>query len=340
MSLNNFESLQEHHENLLKRQFELSTRSNLSDKDKEVEEFSKEVKEYIAKTKKDAATVFLIQEREQLRSNLRYWANVIYEKENKFPDIDLPETIPTKNDLPANSYRTLAVPAIVSVIGLIILVLVVQKIFNTQWANPVQTPTAPSTPTVLIVKYGFDIDKDTTGWVPQETRPEDQAVTDVNQQVKFGEGSLQLIIEMIGNHAQKSKGEVFVDLSSNPPLGETEIAPLDLNGKPITMLVYVPSTAIGIPSNPNGIQVFVRDSSDRSQYGVWMNLTFHNTNKWTSITLRPSLKTSPEEEKRGASTDEGFDPSRIDIVGLKIGAGSAFDKDFIGSIWIDEVTWP
>ena len=188
---------------------------------------------------------------------------------------------------------------------------------------------------ISALRYGFD--EGPMGWVAR-TRMGDLAVIDVQQQIKFGQSSLELQIELIGKDAQKSKGEVFVNLSSNPPLGA--IPPLDLKGKPITMLVYIPSTAIGNPSSPNGIQIFVTDTSDRSQYGVWWDLTSDNTDKWTTITLRPSPKTSPEEDERGASTNAGFDPSKINIVGLKIGAASTFDKDFIGSIWIDKVSWP
>jgi hypothetical protein len=98
--------------------------------------------------------------------------------------------------------------------------------------------------------------------------------------------------------------------------------------------------AIGNPDSPNGIQLFVTDYADRSQYGVWWNLTSDNTDRWTTITLRPSPKTSPTEEARGASTNVEFDPSKINIVGLKIGAGKAFEGVFRGSIWIDGVSWP
>ena len=327
-----FGSLQKKHQGFLQRQL------NPSKNDKPIN--PEEVRAFIREIQVEGENISQIEEREQLRANLRYWANYVYREDGLWPDTDLPETISAKKEFPAHRYRTLVVPAIVLVVGLIVLVLVLLTILNAQEANPVQTATAPSTPTVSILKYGFDIDKDTMGWVPQETRPEDQAITDVNQEFMFGKGSLRLIIELRGNHPQKSKGEVFVNLLSNPPLGETETAPFDLTGKPITMLVYVPKDAIGIPSKPNGIQIFVTDTSERSQYGVWTNLTFANTNDWTSVTWRPSLKTSSEEEKKGARTAAGFDPSRINKIGLKIGAGSDFDKDFIGWIWIDEVTWP
>jgi hypothetical protein len=228
------------------------------------------------------------------------------------------------------------ITAIVAVIANVIAaVLAVQE---PALVTPSLTPVPHFTSTPLassILRYGFD--EGTMGWVPQ-THIGDQAVIDVQQQIKFGQSSLKLQIELMGKDVQKSKGEVFVNLSSNPPLGT--VAPLDLNGKLITMWVYAPSEAIGNPHSPNGVQIFVTDTSDRSQYGVWWNLTSDNTDKWTTVTLRPSPKTSLIEEQRGASTNTGFDPSNINIVGLKIGAASTFDKAFMGSIWIDGVSWP
>jgi hypothetical protein len=325
-----FGSLQKKHQGFLQRQL------NPSENDKPIN--PEEVRAFINEIKANGENISQIEEREQLRANLRYWANYVYGKEGIWPETDLPETISTKKEFPANNYRGIVIPLIT--LFLVLLLAFGPKILNVQWATPAQTATAPPTPTVSILKYGFDVDKDPMGWVPQETDQDSLAVTDIQQEIRFGEGSLRLEIELIGNRGQKSKGEVFVNLLSNPPLGETDTAPFDLEGKPITMLVYVPSDAIGIPSEPNGIQIFVRDSGDKSQYSVWMDLTFHNTNEWTSFTWRPVPKTSLEEEQKGARTAEGFDPSRITIVGLKIGAGDEFDKEFRGSIWIDEVTWP
>lgn len=330
-----FESLQKKHQNLLQRQLSPSENDKLG--------LSKDVKDYITQCKAAGENVSLIEEREQLRANLRYWANYIYGIEGIWPDTDLPETVSNKKLFPTNGTRRFVASAIV-VILIILVAIVVQNNIGTLRAAPVlsatvpvQTATALSTATSPIVGYGFD--NNPMGWVP-ETRLEAQAIYDVGQEIKFGKGSLVLKIELIGNNPEKSKGEVFVNLSSNPPLEETETAPLDLEGKPINVVIYAPWEAIGIPSNPNGIQIFVRDSNDRSQYGVWTNLAFDNTNEWISVTWLPSLKTTPEEESKGASTDDGFDPSKINIIGLKIGAGDAFDKSFIGSIWIDEVTWP
>ena len=200
------------------------------------------------------------------------------------------------------------------------------------------TPVPPTTPTSVDSKplrYGFD--EGSMGWVPR-LQAGNQAIVDVKPQIKFGENCLELHIELIGKDEAKSKGEVFVDLSSNPPLGT--VAPLDLAGKPIRMLVYVPSAAIGSPSSPNGIQVFVTDTTGRSQYGEWIDLTSDNTDRWTTVTLLPSTKTTTSAtEEPGAFINEGFDPSKINTVGLKIGAGNTFENVFIGSVWIDWVDW-
>lgn len=230
------------------------------------------------------------------------------------------------------------ITAIVAVIANVIAaVLAVQE---PALVTPSLTPVPHSTSTPLAsptLRYGFD--EGTMGWMPR-THTGDQAVIDVQQQIKLGESSLELQIELIGQDLQKSKGEVFVDLSSNPPLGV--IAPLDLKGKPITMRIFTPSDAIGNPGSPNGIQVFVSDITGKSQYSGWTNLTSDNTDRWINVTLLPSTgdTTTATQDPTGASIDAGFDPSKINILGLKIGSAATFDKVFRGSIWIDEVSWP
>jgi len=323
-----FESLQKKHQGFLQKQ--------LSPSETDQPELSSgEIQAFIREIRAEGEHISRIEERERLRANLRYWANYIYGKEGIWPDTDLPETVPSKKTLRVDSHSRSAILAAVVIIVLL-LGFFAGRVLIAQW-----TPTAP-TPTVLltvspIVHYGFD--EDAMGWVPR-TQGGDLAVFNVNPQIKFGENSLELQIELIGTNDEKSKGEVFVDLSSNPPAGV--FAPLNLNGKTITMLVYVPSAAAGNTNSPNGIQVFVRDIDDKSEYSAWTNLTSENTERWIKVTLVPltSIVTKdPKGRPTGAAMDAGFDPTKINIIGLKIGAGDGFDSVFRGSIWIDNVSW-
>jgi len=320
--MNDFKALQRSHELLLKSQ-------------QSGDDISEKVKEYIEQVKVSSSEIYQNAERDQLRSNLRYWASYLYEKKGKFPQLELlpPSTKAVTKQKRANLFKFG-----MSVVGLAIVVfsfgLFSSLFFDSRWNTMVQTPTVPSTTTSSTFRYGFD--KDPMGWAPRTNDTENQAVTDVQQQIKFGQGSLELQIELIGQNAQKSKGEVFVNLSSNPPFGVT--APLVLEGKLITMLVYVPSDVIGDSNYPNFIQVFVEDVEGRSQYGKYTNLTSNTTGNWIIVSLRPHPedKINPTE----TPTSPGFDPSKINVIGLKIGTGKTYNDAFRGSIWIDWVDWP
>lgn len=209
--------------------------------------------------------------------------------------------------------------------------------------TPIHTPTPTSTPTKMPTpipicppdssRYGFE--SADIFWVAQ-TYEDSQAVTAVGQsdkkKAKFGCYSLKLTVDLAGGHKNKSKGEAYVDMQFFPPPGVE--APVDLEGVPITVWVYVPGDAAGDPSKPNGVQVFVKDKSGKNEYGSWFNLLDHYTDKWIPTKLTPSKQTPPMGDM-----DEGFDPSEIIVVGVKIGAGTNSMETYSGLIYVDGVTW-
>jgi len=86
MSEVNFKSLQTVHESLLQKQQKL-TEENQGD-------FAREVRAYIEQAKKAGSMIPSTRERDQVRANLRYWANYIYSIEKSFPDTELaPSTV-------------------------------------------------------------------------------------------------------------------------------------------------------------------------------------------------------------------------------------------------------
>ena len=92
MTQTNFRSLQDQHDLLLRKQQDLSEESE--------PEFIKGVKEYIEETKRGGSYVAASRERDQLRANLRYWANYIYSIEKTFPDTELaPSTVQDRSSL-------------------------------------------------------------------------------------------------------------------------------------------------------------------------------------------------------------------------------------------------
>jgi len=190
------------------------------------------------------------------------------------------------------------------------------------------TPTCPPDSS----KYGFEsVD---VFWVKQ-TYIDSQAVTAVAQSkrgmAKFGCYSLQLTVDLVSGHENKSKGEAYVDMRFFAPTGVN--VPVNLEGVRITAWVYVPGDAAGDPESPNGVQIFVKDNTvkSKSEYATWFNLRDY-TDRWIRISLSPSREAPPD-----GYMDSGFDPTKIIIIGIKIGTGK--NSIYRGPIYIDGVNW-
>jgi len=85
----NFKSLQILHESLLQKQQKVSEENQQA--------FTKDVREYIEQAKRGGSNISSTRERDQVRANLRYWANYIYSIDKTFPDIELaPSAIESK----------------------------------------------------------------------------------------------------------------------------------------------------------------------------------------------------------------------------------------------------
>jgi len=179
-------------------------------------------------------------------------------------------------------------------------------------------------PAADTARYGFE--SGTGGWV-YETYPDSQGVTSVVQstdRARFGRHSLRLAAELEGGHRNRSKGETYM-----------EIPRQNLKNKPITVWVYVPKEAIGDPTKPNGIQVFVKDEDWRGEYGTWWNTTPSKVDSWQQVTLTPSTIPPPD-----GWMDPGFDPNQIRAIGVKVAIGDGSIATYKGPIYIDAVDWP
>ncbi|MDP3786798.1 MAG: carboxypeptidase regulatory-like domain-containing protein [Candidatus Omnitrophota bacterium] len=115
-----------------------------------------------------------------------------------------------------------------------------------------------------------------------------------------------------------------------PPSGVA--TPVNLNGVEVTAWIYCPTGSRGDPNNPNGIQIFVKDETWKSEYSTWVNI-FENV--WFKVTLIPST-TAPQN----GSMDAGFDPTKIISVGVKIGAGTGSTATYNGPIYTDVFAFP
>ena len=176
----------------------------------------------------------------------------------------------------------------------------------------------------------------TVNWKPQ-TYWDSQAITEVNitpNKPYSGQGSLEADVNLIGQDPNKSSGETFVDLRYHPPLSDPPccvITPVDFKGVMIKARVWCPEGIQGYSHAPNGLQLFVKDQAWKSFYGSWHNI---KGNKWNEITVTPDT-VAPS----GGWMDHEFDPTKIVMIGVKIGANENWYGNFSGKIWIDDVTW-
>ena len=190
-------------------------------------------------------------------------------------------------------------------------------------------PLVINSPSALTSVWGgFENDKE--GWTYQ-TYPDSQAVVTVmtsTLQSRQGNASLAMIVDLIGGDDHKSQGEAFVDLTQHPPAGVS--APLDLECKPLTCWVYVPTCGLGDPNAPNWVQLFVKDADGRAEYGPGTKVI---RNQWFEIEMRPSIL-----EPDGGWMVPGFNPSAITQVGIKFVEGSQ-KTTYRGKIYIDACGW-
>lgn len=151
-------------------------------------------------------------------------------------------------------------------------------------------------------------------------------------EVKDGQYSLEMLMNLVGDNEQNDRGEAWVDMRNYPPLAvQVPFSPLDLNNRTITMWVYAPMGAIGDINRPNGFQIFVKDVHWNGSYGTWTNVV---ENEWVQLSF-----TVGSSEAANGYMEQGFDPSQIIAVGLKMAAGGDSTAVYQGPIYVDTVDW-
>jgi len=176
----------------------------------------------------------------------------------------------------------------------------------------------------------------TTSWKAQ-TYTDSQAITAVSittDCAHSGVGGLEMTVDLVGGHPNKSNGEVFVDLRYHPPLLEPPCcltAPVDFDGVQICAYVWCPQGSRGDLSRPNGLQVFVKDEEWRSFYGSWHNI---EERQWNHVCVTPSTTAPP-----GGYMSPGFTPTQTVLLGVKVGAGGGSTATFSGTMCLDDVGW-
>jgi hypothetical protein len=181
------------------------------------------------------------------------------------------------------------------------------------------------------VKPIYDFEDSLMGWTAQDDG-KSRACVQVqwsDDKAKDGKYSLKCIMDLLGGDPQKSEGEAWIDMRVNPPSGKT--VPADFTNVLVTAWVYAPPGSRGWGMKPNGFQLFVKDDHWNSEYGKWYDVI---AGEWMKVTLVVSSST-PQD----GFMDQGFDPSHIIAVGVKMGTGHGSREEFRGDIYIDSIDW-
>jgi hypothetical protein len=192
------------------------------------------------------------------------------------------------------------------------------------------------------VKYGLDfgvsgfgrfgLSTDCAQGFRPETFPGSDGVVgcqrsqDVSHQ---GSHSLQVFFDLAGEEApagppRPANGEVTTDLQdvAEAPRGFS----VDLDGGSVSAWVYVAAGLEGDASRPNFFQLFVKDAAEKAPglYSPAFNVPA--AGGWTR--LRLDVRRDPASS---------FDPSRVRLVGVKIGIGGGSAVRMSGSFYLDQI---
>jgi hypothetical protein len=176
----------------------------------------------------------------------------------------------------------------------------------------------------------WDFEDGTDGWIHQ-TYADSQAVIATESspfRAQWGRASLAMVVDLIGGDDHRDQGEAFVDLA-NTPLPNLSV-PLDLACKPISCWVYVPTCGLGDPAEPNVVQLFVKDTNGKSEYGPPTRVL---RNQWFEVNIRPSTL-----QPKDGYMDTGFSPSAIEQLGIRFKAGRA-GVTYRGKVYVDACGW-
>ena len=145
------------------------------------------------------------------------------------------------------------------------------------------------------------------------------------EQVHTGRFSLKAFVKISSSNPVAA--EIATDLQDVAHLPQE--ATLDLASETVSVWVYAPAGKRGNPSNPNYVQLFVKDNSPEA-IGLYSEASDGNGNipeagGWFKVSL--------------AVTDfqGGFDPNHVRLLGVKIVIGGGSSADLETSIFVDQI---
>jgi len=179
-------------------------------------------------------------------------------------------------------------------------------------------------------KFGFE--ENDMGWKANRdtTSQGIYAVEQTFEWAYLGSGSLKMKVNLIGKHPRNYQGEADVDLLDYTP--EELTAPVDLDRIKISAMIYTTDENLKGPADScNFCQIIIKDTKWRSECGKDTDVRIGEP---FEITLTGSPTKPP-----GGEMDDGFDPTDIVMVGVKIGSRAGSTYQCSGTIYMDAFNW-
>lgn len=168
---------------------------------------------------------------------------------------------------------------------------------------------------------GFGFEEGIMGWMA-ENRGDSRAVVKVDSaSTRDGNSVLRLWVNLIGGDRTRSKGEAWAEFED----------PRDLRNRHVVATLFARQGARGDHSDPNGFQVFVKDTAHRALYGPYTRIVHE---RWMDVELMVTDTAPPT-----GWMEEGFDPTQIIALGIKIAAGGNSAAQYSGALYLDAVQW-
>jgi hypothetical protein len=173
----------------------------------------------------------------------------------------------------------------------------------------------------------------TGGWTYQ-TFPNSRGFTDTRRSTAAahtGNASLCITADLVGQHPNKSQGEVYVDLRIHGP--RSVVGPIDVTDCTFRCRLLLPPGSAGPSNAANGIQLFFKSLGENDQwssfYTRWANIQPGWEGTWQEFSASVA---SPSD-----SHDPEFDPRQVVAIGVKIAINGESTATITGPIYLDDV---
>jgi hypothetical protein len=185
--------------------------------------------------------------------------------------------------------------------------------------------------TQAVCRYQFG--QDSSGWDVTDVGNLRQAFRGLSTTSMVGpkgttSSVLQLTVDFTGGINVRARAvEIQVDLAAFPPAGQT--GKVSFENKVITAWMWAPQGTIGSVANPNGIQLFVKDSNGANCYA------------WTAIPVEEKWFRSVWQKPDATACDATFDSAQPVKLGIQVALNpnSVITNDKTWTFFFDDIGW-